>query len=283
MIEKSAPVFVQLGRFGDLIQLLPAWKAIHDRTGADPIVMVATDYANVFDGVSYIQPFPVHGHWYQQVNFARDLARQHFGGAIVPQWWNTMERSDEILDEQSRGATVLQSHGINHGVNMAIMPDYGSSMWYRCGFTRDEMMTLPLVFDRRNLEREASFADLVLGKNNTKPIVLYNFSGVSSPFAYVPEVMKTVLKYSGKFKFIDLGRIVAHRIFDLLGLYDRSAGLITIDSATLHLAPATKINYFAYLVDGWSQSVPKANCFRAVPYSQCLARLAEMDEYLQSL
>jgi hypothetical protein len=123
----------------------------------------------------------------------------------------------------------------------------------------------------------------VLGKNNTKPIVLYNFSGVSSPFAYVPEVMKTVLKYSGKFKFIDLGKVVAHRIFDLLGLYDRAVGLITIDSATLHLAPASQLKYFAYLVDGWSQSVPRGNVFRSVSYSQCLARLAEMDEFLSSL
>ncbi len=143
-------------------------------------------------------------------------------------------------------------------------------------------MSLPLVFDRRSPSREAALAELVLGKNQ-KPVVLYNFTGVSSPFAYVPEVMRTVMKYTNKFKFIDLGKIMAHRIFDLLGLMDRAVGMITCDTATLHLAPAAKLPYFAYVVDGWSQSVPKGNVFRTVSYNQCLPRLAEMDTFLSSL
>ncbi len=282
MIPKGAPVFIQLGRFGDLIQLLPAWKAIHDRAGADPIVMVSTDYSSIFDGVSYVQPFPIHGHWFAQIPFARELAKQHFGGAVIPQWWHETDRAEEIMAEQGTGATVLQCHGFNWGVDMSKAPSYGVSMWKRCGFTRDEMMSLPLVFDRRSPSREAALAELVLGKNQ-KPVVLYNFTGVSSPFAYVPEVMRTVMKYTNKFKFIDIGKIVAHRIYDLLGLYDRAVGLITIDSATTHLAPAAKLPYFAYLVDGWSQSVPKGNVRHAIPYSQCLPRLAEMDAFLSTL
>lgn len=283
MIPKGAPAFVLLGRFGDLIQMLPAFKAISDRTGAEPICLVSTEYATVFDGVSYVQPFPIHGHWYSQVCFARDLAKQHFGGAVVIPWFHEIDRAEEITREQGEGASVIQSHGINFGVDMAKNPNYGTSMWWRCGFTREEMMTLPLVFDRRNPQRETALAELVIGRNVKKPVVLYNFTGVSSPFAYVPEVMRTVSNYNNKFKFVDLGKIQAHRIYDLLGLYERAVGLITIDTSLLHLAPATNIKYFAYTVDGWSRSVPKGNCFRDVLYSQCLERLSEMDEYLQSL
>lgn len=283
MVENGAPAIILLGRFGDIIQCLPGFKAIYDRTGSEPICFVSTEYSNVYDGVSYVQPFLINSHWYQGVPFARDLARNHFGGAIVPQWFHETDRVDEINREQAEGATVIQCHGINWGVNMALNPNYGTSMYHRMGFTRDEMMTLPLVFDKRNLAREEMLAQSVLGRNQTKPVVLYNFTGVSSPFAYVPEVMRTVSKYNSKFKFIDLGKIQAHRIFDLLGLYDRAVGLITIDSSTLHLAPATGIKYFAYTVDGWSRSVPKGNCFRDVLYSQCLSRLAEMDEFLTNL
>lgn len=283
MVEKGAPCLILLGKNGDLCQMLGAFKAIHDRTGADPIVMVSTEFAGIFDGVSYVQPFPIHGHWYTQICFARDLAKSHFGGALVIPWWHETDRADEITREQGEGAGVLQSHGLNFGCDMSRNPNYGTSMMWRCGFSRQEMMNLFPVFDRRNQKREQSLVDMVLPKNSAKPIVLYTFSGQSSPFAYVPEVMRTVLNHTSKFKFIDIGNIMAHRFYDMLALFERAVGLITIDTLALHLAPATDIKYFAFLVDGWSQSTPKRNCFRAIPYSQTLTRLHELDEYLSSL
>lgn len=279
----GAPVFIQLGRYGDLIQLLPAWYSIFQRTQAEPIVMVSTDYADLFDGVSYIQPFPIHGHWFTQVPFARDLAKQHFGGAIIPQWWHETDRAEEILKEQSEGATVLQCHGINWGVDMAKNPNYGTSMWWRCGFTPEEMMTLPLVFDKRDLAREQRLAETYFNFKQSPPIVLYNFTGISSPFAFVPEVMKVMLEFSSKFKFVDLGKVRAQKIFDVIGLMDRAIAMITIDTATLHLAPASQIRYLAYTVDGWSKSVPKGNCVFDIPYSQTLSRLHHIREFLAAI
>lgn len=269
MIEKGPPAFCVLGRYGDIIQLLPAFKAVHDRIGMKPIVVSSTDYTSVYDGVSYVSVFPINGSWYGQVPFARDLARQHFGSCIVPQWWHETDRHEEICREQAQDhITVLQSHGFNWGVDMNKNPDYGTSMWWRCGFSREEMLNLPLIFDRRKLDREEALAAPYL--RSKKPLLLYNFVGNSSPFAPVPEIMQIVAPFGDRFKFVDLGRIMAHRIYDLLGLYDRAAGLITTDTATLHLAPASKVPYFAYKVNGWSASVPKGNCKGQCFYTEAL-------------
>lgn len=284
MIEKGPAAFCILGRYGDIIQLLPAFKAIHDRTGQPPIVVSSTDYSSVYDGVSYVKPFPINGNWYMQIPFARDLARQHFGSCVVLPWWHETDRRDEICREQESDCiTVLQSHGRNWGVDMHKNPNYGTSMWWRAGFTPEEMMTLPLVFDKRSEDRERRLVEPFQKFN--KPLLLYNFAGQSSPFAAVPEVMRVISQFNHKFKMVDLGSLMAYRIYDLLGLMDAAAGMITIDTATLHMAPASKVPYFAYIVDGWSQSVPKGNVKGRAFYSEATRpeKLQELHNYLNSL
>lgn len=282
MPEEGPPAFAVLGRYGDIIQLLPAFKAIRDRTDFKPIVVTSTDYSAIYDGVSYVDPFPINGNWYQQIPFARDMARQHFGSCVVPQWWHECDRKDEICREQAQdNLTVLQSHGHNWGVDMNKNPDYGTSMWWRCGFAREEMMSLPLVFDRRDLAREAKLAETFTRFG--KPLLLYNFTGASSPFAPVPEVMRVIQEFSGKYKLVDLGTVMGHRIYDLLGLFDRAAGLITIDTSTLHLALGSKVPYYAFKVGGWSSSVPKGNCRGSCFYSETLDKLDEVRQFLGGL
>jgi hypothetical protein len=155
----QAPCFIQLGRFGDLILLFPAFKAIYDRTGHKPIVMVSTEYASVFDGILYAKPFPVHWHWWQGIPEARRLAEEQFGGAIIPQWWHEPPK-DNLLDQQQRGGTVLQCHGHEWGINVERWPNFMTSMWERAGFTAEEMRTLPLVFDLRDLGTRAPVAGI---------------------------------------------------------------------------------------------------------------------------
>lgn len=264
--DHEPPVFIQLGRYGDLILLFPAFKAIYDRTGQRPIVIVSSDYAHLFDGITYAKPMVVHWHWWQGIPAARRLAEAEFGGAIVPQWWQ--DTRENLIDQQKRGATVLQCHGHEWGVNLAEWPNFQTSMWDRAGFTVEEMRTLPVVFDRRDTLREKSLLTHVRGANrpDMRPLLLYNFSGHSSPFAPVPEYMRVILRYNHVFKLVDLGRIKAQRIYDLLGLYDAAAGLITIDTATLHLAGAGNVEYIAFTRSDWSSSVPKGKCVQEIKY-----------------
>lgn len=275
-----------MGRYGDIIQLLPAFKAIYDRTAVKPIVITATDYANIYDGVSYVTPFPVHWSWWEGVPQARRLASEKFGGGVVLQWWAdepfkwNPKAYQQLLSE---GAVVLQSHGLEWGVDMHVAPTYGHSMWTRAGFSPDEMMSLPLVFDRRDPGREMGLVRQHRGIHK-KPIVLVNFTGHSSPFAPHPEVMGVVSKFYHHFHFIDLGRVRADRIYDLLGLYDAAVGMITTDTATLHLAATGTIPYVAYTVGSpghWNSSVPKGNCVLEIKYDHAIQKLTQLERVLE--
>ena len=75
---------------------------------------------------------------------------------------------------------------------------------------------------------------------------------------------------------MDMGRIRCHRIYDLLGPMDNAVGIITTDTATLHLAHGTSRPYIALTVDGWCSSTPRGNCHLEIKYSQFMASLSAL-------
>lgn len=274
------PCFVLGGRFGDIIQLLPCFKAIFDRTGEKPVVISSDEYSSVYDGVSYVRPWAVRLHWWKGIEEMKKLAMENFGGGTVVQFWHEPPKNDDTIGFKGRTWTTLQSHGHNHGVDISLDPDYGTSMARRCGFSRDEWINLPLVFDLRDEKREEYLARNCISPR--KPTILYNFAGISSPFAATPDVLQ-VLRMSGNdFHLVNLGALKALRIYDLLGIYDRAAGLITSDTSTAHLAVGSKIPTVWYTVDGWCSSVPKGNCAMHCKYSQARLQLRELASVIQS-
>ncbi len=62
------------------------------------------------------------------------------------------------------------------------------------------------------------------------------FAGVSSPFAGAAGVLASLLRLG--VRVVDVSDVRAHRIYDLLGLFERAAVLVAGDSAPLHLAHA---------------------------------------------
>ena len=257
MLGSMPQVYIQLGRYGDIILLLPAFYRMWQLTGRKPLLIVSTAFASVLEGVSYVEPFPLDCDFYGGMPMARQLAQEQFGGA-----------------------TVLQCNGAGWSADVPA-PNYMTSMWRRTGFTDEEMRALPLVFDRRSEGREAQLLRWVLPARVKLPILLVNFEGVTSRFAAVPEVMAVVNEYRGRFHIIDLGKIKASRIYDLLGLYEIAAGLITSDTATLHLAAASKVPYVGYTANGGGSSVVKGNCVLEIKYKDVLARLSELRPQLE--
>lgn len=247
--------FIQLGRFGDIILLLPAMKYLAERTGIAPKMIVAQDYASVLEGVSYVDPLPMPIHWYMGMPRARLYASQHFGGGIV-----------------------TQCHGHDWGIDLAKWPSFSVSMHDRTGVPLDLFHDLPLVFDCRNSRREAA----ALPKLNGKPFVLINTIGVSSPFPHGPKIFSALRHLQSHVALIDMARIKCHRIYDLLGIMDHALGLLTTDTATLHLAHGTPKPYIAFTVDGWCSSVPRGNCQLEVKYSQFLAGLGRVVKTVES-
>jgi hypothetical protein len=274
------PCFIQLGRFGDIILLLPAFKLIFDRIGLKPRVIVSTQYKSVLNGISYVEPIPVDFDWWQGIPKARELAEQMYGGAIVPQWWNDPDRAP-LADLAYKGGIVLQCHGREWGIDINKWPNFMASMWDRAGFSVDEMRITPLIFDRRDPDRERRLFEFYNGRNK-KPILLVNFTGHSSPFGPVPEVMRQLDSFRSQIHVIDLGKVHGEKIYDLLGFYDRAIGMITTDTATLHLAAASSIPYIGYTVNGWCSSTPKGNVQLEIKYGDALNRLGEVSPMVQS-
>lgn len=278
-LPKHPPVFCVLGRYGDLILLLPAFLEIYRRTKLKPIVIVSRDYASVLDGVSYVTPDVVKEGWWAGIPTARAMAQLKYGHVIVPQWWNDAETAGDIAEDMNAsGVRVLQSHGHQWGVNMDANPDFGTSMWRRAGFSRKEMLSLPLVFDRRSSEREDMLIKMHV--QTGRKLLLYNFTGISSPFGYVVEMTHLMADYRNSFQMLDLGSIKAKRIYDLLGLMELAVGIITIDTATLHMCPAVKTPSVMFCVDGWTSSVPRGNCVFHCHYSEFPKRASELKKVL---
>jgi hypothetical protein len=140
-------------------------------------------------------------------------------------------------------------------------------MWRRTGLA-EEYHTLPLVFDQRNPNREANLLARTL--TNAKPFVLIKTDGWTSPFDHANEVRSIMREvFRDEVQIINLDKVVAHRVFDLLGLIDKSVGLITTDTMSLHLAAASPTEYVAFTRDdGQSGSIPKGNCCLQIGYSQ---------------
>ena len=124
-------------------------------------MVVCREFADVFKGVSYVQPDPINGHWYASIGQAIKMAELKYGKF-----------------------TVTQCHGLGHETNQGKYPTFGEAMWSKAGFD-GQYGTLPMVFDRRNYEREAKLVSKFAGP---KPILLYNFQGFSSPLPCHNEV-----------------------------------------------------------------------------------------------
>lgn len=258
--------FVQLGRYGDLLIVLRALKMVADWTGTKPKLVVSHTYADILDGVSYVEPILIQKDWYGGMEDAVAIARSMYPDSF----------------------TVTQCYGHNWGNpnQTKEYPNFMAAMWHRTGVPMEFLDFAPLVMDKRNPEREARLVNSI--KRNGRPILLYNFKGVSSPFLYSPQVQNAMLSLRGAFQLVDLATIKGERMYDLLGVFDIAAGMVTIDTGTLHLAHACKIPVLAFTVDngpggGWTRSSAIPNQVFASPYGMTLVNLPGFVKTLQTL
>lgn len=205
---------VALGRYGDLVNLLPICRLIAERY-TTPHLVVSREFESLLEGVSYVIPYPVALPNNRPLE-AIEIARRAFKTVLVGSIWG----DDGFKIERTTGAYNVES-------------------WHKLGFGHlfDSTDHLP-VFDRRNLQREQALFNKL---DDGRPMILALLSGgVSSPFKDDGRVMEAVrAAYGQSHNIVDLSQIRAERIFDLVGLIERAACLVSIDSAPLHLAPAT--------------------------------------------
>lgn len=204
---------IQLAAAGDILNVLPIAQYLRSQYFTVRMV-VRPEYAPLLEGVGYVEPWVFDG------------SRHDVAGAIL---------ATEHLPAARRLVTQVDCNP---------EPCCGAEtfiheQWMRAGMG-DAWGTLPLEFDRRDRVREAALVASLLDADDGRPVLLTNFMAQSAPYAPGPLIAAWLAHRWGEtFQIVDLSEVRAERLYDLLGVYERADVLLTVDTATLHLAYAT--------------------------------------------
>lgn len=216
MTNTERKIFVQLGRAGDILNVLPLAHRAFKEDGVRPLFMVATAYAGLLDGVTYVERVIYPGA-FEEVILALQQARKLTANIILAQ---------------------IYGWGIT---NQQACTSFARESWWAAG-ARMPWGSLPLTIDNRNAARESELVGRMVQRRGEKRFVLVAAEGNSSPFPFRHFLLRQLrARLSARHEIIDLAEIRAHRFFDLLGLFDVASCLVTVDTGHLHLAHASKV------------------------------------------
>jgi hypothetical protein len=225
MQRRMSKTLVMLGRTGDILGILPMLYADAQR-GERRKLVIAEEFASIGEGCSYFDTIPFKGPHY-------DIAKACTEAKAV---------NGEVQCLQIKGPReqVEEWTWKPAGVSANMTPSFEQEPWRMAG-RLNEWGKHPLVFDKRNREREAALLAKVLPpkRGRKKPVMLVSTSGTSSPFPYKELLHELLaLKFGKPYNIVDLDGVQAERFYDILALYERANILISTDSAPLHLARA---------------------------------------------
>jgi len=265
--------YLLLGRNGDLISALPFLKAEAD-ADTKPNLVCSNQHSQLFDGVSYVNAVPFDG-GVHMLREGFEFAKSKFSAVKSLQVIGNTKDVEEITYRPA-------------GQTSARMTSFVKEIWKLAGKMPLWDDVLPLVFDRRDKERESKLIQSVeLGREGKwkKPLMLVSIEGHTSPFSYA-KILRKVLQLAFGHKFTVLELPKAERIYDLLGLYELASVLIAVDSAPLHLARACpSLPVIALTNDKpmlWNGSSPQPNHIFYCRYSDFPNRIDEMLAVIQS-
>ncbi len=213
--------YLQLGKLGDVISILGILYHEFQATGQKQFLVVGREFASVLEGVSYVEPVIWKG-------AAGDLA-----GAIL----FAKKRYSQLI--------VLQTWADNIQIRQTT-PSFQLDQWQRAGCA-EHFYEWPLVFDQRDITREPV-------NLSPEPYILYGDHSQSSPFLHKEELAAMLKAEFPKHRIIRLSEIRVDRFFDLLGLFDRAAALVTVETAHVHLSKASPVPTFVLAANGWRGS-----------------------------
>jgi hypothetical protein len=216
-------IFLQLGKIGDVLNILPLAYA-DSQKGLKVGIMACAEFADVLDGCSYVEKVVFPGKQWE-LSKALEEAKKLCANVICTQTNGPVEQ-------------VLKCTYEPAGQKSAITDSFNREAWKLSG-RLVEWGTIPLVFDKRDKEREKLLMPKGwFGAGKKKRIMLVSAGSTSSPFPYKDLLMELLkLKYP-IFNIIDLSTIRAERFYDLLGLFEAAHCLVSVDTAHLHLAYA---------------------------------------------
>lgn len=242
-------LFVQLGRFGDIINVLPILQE-ENRLGNRPVLMVAKDYASIMDGVPYADVLVYDG------------AFEY----LLP----ALRQANRYAHAHDMDVVTTQVYGLGYKWDRKT-DSFATDAWYRAAYMA-AWNRLPLTF-ARDMDREERLARRL----PERPILLAT-SGRSSPFPHAERLTKA-LKTAYPGRVVVLDDVKAERIYDVLGLYDRAAVLVTIDTMHAHLCMGSKVPTVCLVVQTpttWHGAPERPNHVLRVKYPEYVTREKEL-------
>lgn len=246
------------GKHGDIIQMLPALEKLSKKQCAPVTVAAVEPYLQTLEGASYVKPERLGGDWKKAAVEGRRIHPE----AVIPQFWLD-PMSDELMSHSFKNPVVASFRGKGLYIDGDKFPDYGTAMWVKMGYKKEDMLKGRPKFDQRDADRERALVDFF--RLNGKPSIVMALESESSPFGWVPELVNALnQRFRDTVRFINIHRFRCVRIFDMLGLLDAADGLITADSALFHLAAASKKPWIGLRAPGWSGSIARNACMSLV-------------------
>lgn len=239
-------VIVQLGRYGDIVNSLPIALHIHNTYGK-PYYMVCRGFADIFDGISYVEPFVVDLKD-NDLNAALALAHTNFEHVIQTQIWGANYHQEKTVQAYNQEAWRIAG----------FLPKFTDTSWRP-------------VFDKAKFTPVEDIPQIRL---SGKPLMLTNLTcGASSPFEEGPQLLKAIIKLWGReFQVLDIGSLRLPHIYDLFPLIDRAALLISIDTVHLHMAAMTATPVVALVnPHEWLGTLCRCNVVRHLTYKEVVA------------
>lgn len=229
-----------LGRYGDIINILPILEREHSE-GRPKALMVARQFADILDGVSYVQKVVWDGDW-------KDVRAAH---ALAVSTGRTVKVWQLAGDRQACLDLAYKAAGLSPGMGQA--ESFAKEQWRIAGAHHLWREKLPVNFDRRDPDREhEAWVDMMpVTTRHSRKAVLVHLGGETSPYPH-SELLWMLIE--GQFQprhyvIIDLTKIKFERLYDVVGCMDRAHCLVTADSVMLHLARASKVPVAAFIQD----------------------------------
>lgn len=245
-----------LGRLGDVINIIPALYYEHQTTGIKPTLLTSRQFGNQIEcGLNNYIEF------------------RYFNGDNTTNGLNALAhlnknrkkyKNYKITNLSYYRTTRNESTFLREAWSLTKCPKpFGS---------------IPLIFDRdkdreKNLLNRFSF--------DGRKILLTAFRGHSSPYSGGDDLLKKLIKLLPEYDIIDLTNLKAAKFYDMLSLYERANALITIDTATLHLANATPELPVISLIgdkEPWQKSDYRENHILRIHYSEINSNIHRIAE-----
>lgn len=250
-----------LGRYGDIMGALPIAREIAEKKRHPVHFMVADQFADVLDGVTYVRP-DVYGGKYNEMPKATEIAAAKYKKVVRAQIFSTPEQCPECGYAHNRKAWELAGYG-----------------------KRFDDPSMVLEFDNRDMRRERELLIKTVAKEPKPVLAICLAGGNSGPFKDWKELQTRILSDLGhKYQICDLAGIRAHRVYDLLGHMEIASALVTIDTATVHLAgDCIRLPVAALLPDHpYYSSEPRSNVELTIRYGKWRENYDTLKNWLET-